>query len=69
MQTLGRLLLSFIILLCNMALAQTPVETYVPGPLKDWQLWVLEKHREIGCPFDGISIENRHCIWPSHLTL
>ncbi|MBI2522199.1 MAG: hypothetical protein HYV97_17400 [Bdellovibrio sp.] len=69
MHAKSRVFLSFIIFFSTVILAQIPIETYVPGALKEWQSYVLEKHWEIGCPFDGISIENRRCIWPSDLKL
>ncbi|HAZ11946.1 MAG: hypothetical protein A2X86_07155 [Bdellovibrionales bacterium GWA2_49_15] len=69
MQTKSRAFLFLIFLLSNITVSHAQSENYVPEALKDWQSWVLEKHPEMSCPFDGVSIDNRRCVWPSHIKL
>ena len=40
----------------------------VPGPLKPWTEWVLQKHPERNCPVNYHQ-EARSCVWPGELLL
>jgi hypothetical protein len=40
-----------------------------PEPLKPWIPWVLHQHPDYPCPFFFNSATERHCAWPSTLTL
>jgi hypothetical protein len=45
----------------------TPERT--PEPLKPWIGWVLHDSPESGCPFVYNSFDEKHCGWPTELTL
>ena len=40
----------------------------VPGPLKPWMEWVLQKHPDRDCPVNYHE-DARRCIWPGELLL
>ncbi|MEC4750247.1 hypothetical protein [Methylomicrobium sp. Wu6] len=40
-----------------------------PEPLKPWIDWALHDNPEHGCPFVYNSYDEKHCGWPSELTL
>jgi hypothetical protein len=49
------------------AVPLTPERT--PEPLKPWISWVLHDTPEHGCPFVFNNFEEKHCGWPTDLTL
>lgn len=41
----------------------------VPEPLQPWRDWVLEQHKDIGCPAAYAALGEHVCSWPGRLTL
>ncbi|MEE9356376.1 MAG: hypothetical protein V3U75_12375 [Methylococcaceae bacterium] len=41
----------------------------VPEPLKPWVDWVLQDKTDIFCPVNFKATKQKHCSWPSYLTL
>ncbi|MEH6911808.1 MAG: hypothetical protein V7459_14595 [Oceanicoccus sp.] len=38
-------------------------------PMKEWEPWVLEEHRQHNCPWEIAKDNSRACIWPGILVL
>lgn len=62
--------LCFIVFLGFSAVCAAPLTPEnTPEPLKPWIDWVLHDSPERGCPFLYNSFDEKHCGWPTELTL